>query len=164
MPGAERHFLAFTEPRKRLRGDEEVLCEAKRSLRSVRPGAPWRAVVWARRAEDWNAKAFAHYKKKLRDEDGRGFGASCCAGALAGSAGPSGHGAEELRGGIAGRRLQPPQAGGTGVQSRTWCRAGAAPPKAERALDQLGGHRGVRALPGCCPTTDARRVNLLTMV
>ena len=53
----------------RLRRDEEVLCEAKRSLRSVRPGAPRRAHMAQRQAEDWNAKAFVHYKKKLRDEE-----------------------------------------------------------------------------------------------
>eukprot|EP00434_Breviolum_minutum_P005633 symbB.v1.2.004968.t1/scaffold284.1/size240047/8 len=40
---------------KRLRTDEEELAEARRALRSVKPG-------------DWHAQAFVHYKKKLKDE------------------------------------------------------------------------------------------------
>lgn len=39
----------------RLRGDEEELAIAKRALRGVKPG-------------DWQGHAFAHYRKKLKDE------------------------------------------------------------------------------------------------
>ncbi|CAL1173745.1 unnamed protein product [Cladocopium goreaui] len=40
---------------KRLRSDEEELAQAKRALRGVKPG-------------DWQGHAFAHYRKKLKDE------------------------------------------------------------------------------------------------